>query len=207
MVTNLRLSPDLSDSPSCGMPTPDELFTQPLPTLVTARLVLRAFAPADAEQVQRHLSDGRVAGNTLTIPHPYPVGAAEEFIASHAPAWAEAKRATWAMTRPDDGAIVGAIGLVLTRLHQRAEVGYWVALGEWGKGYASEATRRVISFAFDDLDLHRVEAHHFIENPASGRVMQHAAMHPEGVHRGVVWRDARPRDLACYAILRTDPRP
>ena len=77
---------------------------------------------------------------------------------------------------------------------------------EWGKGYATEATRRIIAFAFDDLGLHRVEAHHFLENPASGRVMRNAGMTPEGVHRAVVWRDGVARDLASYAILRTDPR-
>lgn len=188
------------------MTDPGGPYAKPLPTLTSPRLVLRAFAPGDAPDVRRYLADESVARNTLTIPHPYPDGAAEEFIARHAPDWQAGKRATWAITRKADGALVGAIGLQLTRTHRRAELGYWIAAPEWGKGFATEATRRVIDFAFDDLGLHRVEAHHFIENPASGRVMRNAGMVPEGVHRGVVWRDGVARDLASFAILRTDRR-
>jgi RimJ/RimL family protein N-acetyltransferase len=189
------------------MATPQAIFSTSQPTLSGPRLVLRPFAPSDADEVRRNLGDGRVAENTLTIPHPYPPGAAEEFISAQPTAWSEGKRATWAITRKEDGVLVGAIGLRLAWAHRRGEIGYWIAVQEWGRGYASEATRCVIAFAFDDLDLHRVEAHHFVENPASGQVMKNAGMRPEGVHRGVVWRDGRPRDLASFGILRTDPRP
>jgi ribosomal-protein-alanine N-acetyltransferase len=181
-------------------------FDGPQPTLHTARLVLRPFTADDAPDLRRYLSDAAVAGNTLTVPHPYPDAAADEFIAGLAPAWAARKRATWAVTRAGDGALVGAIGLKLTLAHKRAEVGYWIARPEWGNGYATEATRRLIAYAFDTLGLHRVEAHHFVENPASGRVLVNAGMTAEGVHRGVVWRDDRPRDLRSYAILSPDPR-
>lgn len=188
------------------MPDPGPPYDAPLPTVRTARLLLRPFIPADAEAVARNLSDGRIAQSTLTIPHPYPAGAAEEFIASHAPQWAAAKRATWAVTLLADGSLVGAIGLMLVRAHHRAEIGYWISTAAWGRGYATEATRSIIAFGFEALGLHRIEAHHFLENPASGRVMRNAGMRPEGVHRAAVWRDERPRDLASYAILATDPR-
>jgi ribosomal-protein-alanine N-acetyltransferase len=178
----------------------------PQPTLHTERLVLRPFAEADASDLRRLLSDADVARQTLTIPHPYPDSAADEFIAVLAPAWAARKRAVWAVTRAADRTLVGGIGLQLTLAHKRAEVGYWIAKPEWGRGYATEATRCLIAYAFDELGLHRVEAHHFLENPASGRVLVHAGMSAEGVHRGVVWRDDRPRDLRSYAILRSDPR-
>ena len=188
------------------MSDPGPPFDAPMPSLTSDRLVLRPFVPTDAADMELYLADAAVARNTLTIPHPYPKGGAIAFISTHAPAWAVGKGATWALTRRTDGALVGAFGLRLTRPHKRGEIGYWIAPPEWGKGYATEASRRVIAFAFDDLALHRVEAHHFIENPASGKVMRNAGMRPEGVHRAVVWRDGAPRDLASYAILRTDPR-
>lgn len=181
-------------------------YTGPQHVLRTDRLTLRPFTLDDAADVRRYLSDAAVAQNTLTVPHPYPEGAAEEFIAAQAPAWAAGKRVTWAVTRKSDGALVGAIGLQLTRQHKRCEVGYWIAKPEWGHKYATEATRRVVAYAFDVLDLNRVEAHHFMENPASGRVMENVGMQVEGVHREVVWRDGRARDLRSYAILRADPR-
>lgn len=182
-------------------------FAAPLPTLESKRLRLRPFAPEDAPTLQAHLSDGRVAETTLNIPHPYPEGAATEFIGRHSASWREAKSATWAMVPLAGGEPIGAVSLRLTLAHHRGEVGYWVAFEEWGKGYATEAARRVIAFAFDTLGLHRVEAHHFMGNPASGRVMERAGMRAEGVLRGVVFRDGTPRDLALYAILRTDERP
>lgn len=188
------------------MTDPGPPYTGAQHVLRTERLVLRPFTLEDAPDVRRYLADAAVARNTLTVPHPYPEGAAEEFIAAQAPAWAAGKRVTWAVTRTQDGALVGAIGLQLTRVHKRAEVGYWIARPEWGQKYATEATRRVVAYAFDVLDLHRVEAHHFLENPASGRVMENVGMIPEGVHRAVVWRDGTPRDLRSYAILRIDPR-
>jgi ribosomal-protein-alanine N-acetyltransferase len=183
----------------------DSLLAAPLPLLETARLRLRPFAPADAAAVQANLGDGRIAETTLTIPHPYPPGGAEEFIARHPEAWRGGKSATWAIVDRSDR-LVGAMSLRLTLAHHRGEAGYWIAVAEWGKGFATEALRRVIAFAFDELGLHRVEAHHFVGNPASGRVMERCGMRREGVVRGAVFRDGTPRDLALFAILRTDPR-
>ncbi len=184
----------------------DRLLAAALPSLDTARLRLRPFTVADAPALHAHLSDGRIAETTLTVPHPYPEGAALEFIGRHAGSWRDGKGATWAVTRRGTDRLVGAIGLRLTLAHHRGEVGYWIAVEEWGKGFATEATGRVIAFAFDELGLHRVEAHHFVGNPASGRVMERCGMRREGVVRGAVFRDGQPRDLALYGILRTDPR-
>lgn len=182
-------------------------YSAPLPTLEAERLALRAFHATDALVVERLLADGEIARNTLTIPHPYPAGAAVPWIASHAEEWAEGKAGTWAITRRSDGALVGAVGLRFSALHSRAEIGYWVAVAEWGKGVATEAVRRLIAYAFDELGLHRVQAHHFVENPASGRVMARAGMRAEGTRRGAFFRDGVPHDVVEYAILRTDARP
>lgn len=189
------------------MPDLDRLFASPLPTLATERLTLRPFAAADAPDVARYLSDAAVARKTLSIPHPYPAGAADEFIARQAPDWAAAKRAVWAITQRSDGALVGAVGLHFVLAHLKAEVGYWIALPAWGKGIATEAVRRAIRFGFDEVGLNRLDAQHYAENPASGRVMIKAGMKHEGLMRSVVIRDGVPRNNELYAILRSDPRP
>ena len=184
----------------------DRLFASPQPTLSAERLILRPFVADDAPDVSRYLADAAVARNTLTIPHPYPVGAAEEFIARQAPDWRAGKRAVWAITQRSDGALVGAVGLHFVLAHLKAEVGYWIAVRAWGNGVATEAVRRAIAFGFDEVGLHRLDAQHYVENPASGRVMVKAGMKHEGLMRGVVFRDGVPRDNELYAILRTDPR-
>src|SRR6476659_2794502 len=90
------------------------------PDLVTARLRLRPFSPDDAAAVQALAGAREVADTTLTIPHPYPDGAAEEWIATHGAAWVARRHVSYAITDPT-GALVGAIGLSLAPAHARAE--------------------------------------------------------------------------------------
>lgn len=182
-------------------------FDGPQPHLLAGRLVLRPFTLADAPVVEPLIDDPEVAAGTLRIPHPYPPGAAAGWIAEHADKWAAARLATWAITLAADGAILGAMSLRFTLAHRRAELGYWVARAEWGRGYATEAARATIAWGFDVAGLHRIDAHHYVENPASGAVLRKAGMRHEGLRRGAVFRDDVPRDLEEYAILRTDPRP
>jgi len=186
--------------------TTPPIFAGPQPTLRTAHLVLRPCVPEDAPRVQLLLEDVEVAKQTLSIPHPYPEGAAAAFIATHAESWTTGKHAIWALTRQSDGVLVGTMSLKLTLPHRRAEAGYWVAREAWGQGIASEALVALVAWGFDVIGLHRIDAHHFTTNPASGKVMTKAGMRHEGRVRGAVWRDDVPRDLELYSILRTDPR-
>lgn len=174
-------------------------------TLRTARLLLRPFRAGDAPAVERCLNVEDVAKQTLTIPHPYPAGAAAAWIAQHAGWFAAGKQVIWAITRAD--VLVGAIGLRVVAAHRRAEVGYWIAKAAWHDGVATEALRAVLAHGFDVMGLHRIEGQHYLENPASGRVMAKAGMQREGRLRGVVFRDGVPRTNDLYAMLRTDPRP
>ncbi len=183
-----------------------ELFRQPIPTLRAGRVVLRAFDVSDAETLEEAIDDAEVAAGTLTIPHPYPRGSGRPWIEQHGERWRAGKSGTWAITE-GGGRVLGAVSLRFTLAHRRAEVGYWVAREAWGRGLATDAVRGVIAFAFGELGLHRVDAHHFVENPASGRVMQKAGMRSEGRRRGAVIRAGVPRDVEEYAILETDPRP
>ena len=183
------------------------MSARPAPfALGTARLVLRPFTPDDAAAVEPLVSAREVADTTLTIPHPYPAGGAASWIAGHAAAWEAGTRAVYAVVTREDAAIVGAIGLAIAAEHRRAELGYWVGVPHWNRGYATEAARALVDHAFGPLALHRVQAHHFVRNPASGRVMQKLGMRHEGTHRGAVLRWGRFEDLESYAVLATDAR-
>lgn len=182
------------------------IFAGPQPSLTTARLALRPFRAADAARVQALLADVEVAKQTLSIPHPYPDGAASSFLATHAESWSTGKHAVWALARRVDDLVVGTMSLKLTLAHRRAEAGYWVAREAWGQGFATEALVALVAWGFDVVGLHRIDAHHFTTNPASGKVMTKAGMRHEGRVRGAVWRDDVPRDLELYSILSTDPR-
>ena len=176
------------------------------PELVTARLRLRPFSPDDAVAVQALAGASDVADTTLTSPHPYPAGAAEEWIATHSAAWVARRHVSYAIT-DRTGALVGAIGLSLAAPHARAEVGYWIGVPAWGLGYATEAAVALFDWAFGELAVHRIEGRHFTRNPASGRVMQKLGMRHEGVMRDAVRRWGRFEDLALYAMLSPEWEP
>lgn len=171
------------------------------PILGTARLILRPFRPGDAAEVRRLAGEREIAANTLTIPHPYPEGAAEEWIASHPPAHAAGKLAVFAITQRQDGLLVGAIGLDIAPADRRAELGYWVGIPWWNRGYATEAGHAVLEFGFGPLGLHRIMARHFLRNPSSGRVLQKLGMQREGVLRHHVLKWGTFEDLAVYSVL------
>jgi ribosomal-protein-alanine N-acetyltransferase len=171
------------------------------PTLATERLTLRPFIADDAFDVERFAGMREIADTTLNIPHPYPHGGAAEWIKAHGPAWNEGSSATFAIAAKDTGALVGAISLMIKPEHRRAELGYWIALKCWNRGYATEASQRLIDFGFEVLGLHRIEARHFLRNPASGRVMKKLGMTPEGVERDWAIKWDRFETLAVYSIL------
>lgn len=172
-----------------------------LPTLTTARLVLRPFESGDAPVVQRLAGAREIADTTLNIPHPYPDGAAEAWIARHAGAWAARQALTLAVVEGDTGHLVGAVGLILAMPDQRAELGYWIGVPWWNRGYATEAAQALVAHGFSVLGLHRVMARHLARNPASGRVMQKLGMEREGVLRGHVLKWGTFEDLVVYAVL------
>jgi RimJ/RimL family protein N-acetyltransferase/catechol 2,3-dioxygenase-like lactoylglutathione lyase family enzyme len=174
------------------------------PTLHTDRLVLRPFRLTDAPAVKELAGAAEVADTTMNIPHPYPEGAAETWIARHPGVWDNGTQATFAVVERESAALSGAIGLVISEAQWRAELGYWIAVGCWGRGYATEAGRAILDFAFTVPKVHRVQARHFVRNPASGRVMQKLGMRFEGVLRDSVRKGDRFEDVAMYAILSTD---
>ena len=180
---------------------------EPQPTLDTPRLTLRPFTAADAPMVQRLAGARAVADTALNIPHPYPDGAAEAFIATQQEDYAAGVGATFAVVGRASGALVGACGIRITPRFAHAEMGYWIAEHAWGRGYATEAARAVLGYALGALGLHRVFAHHLTRNPSSGRVLQKVGMRREGLLRGHVRKGDVFEDVEIYGVLAEDFTP
>jgi len=171
-----------------------------LPALRTERLVLRAFIPADAPRIQELAGDRDVALNTMHIPHPYPEGGAEEWIATQD----EKREAGNVILAIDDGELVGGIGLRVQREFDRAEIGYWIGKPFWGRGYATEAAGAIIRFGFEEMNLNRIYAGYFSRNAASARVMVKNGMKYEGTLRQHVRKWDEFVDVVYYGILRSE---
>ncbi|HEX6643101.1 MAG TPA: GNAT family N-acetyltransferase [Gemmatimonadales bacterium] len=173
-------------------------------TLRTERLLLRPFAPDDADAVTALVSAREIAATTVSIPHPYDRSMAEAWIAGHPAARARGELHTFAVTIATDGELVGAVGLAVNQGNLRAELGYWTGVPWWGRGYGTEAAAAILRFGFETLGLHRIFAHHMTRNPASGRIMQKIGMRHEGTLRGHVLKWGVHEDLELYGIVRED---
>jgi RimJ/RimL family protein N-acetyltransferase len=142
--------------------------------LKTARLTLRAPRLADAEAIAKLVNDRRIAENTARIPHPYSLDDAKQFIAAVNKRDGEA---CFVVTL--DGALIGGCGVDLRE--DLAEVGYWLGVAYWGRGFATEAARAVIDHAFGDLDHETLVSGARVSNPASRRVLEKCGFQWTGV--------------------------
>ncbi len=177
---------------------------RPIPVIATERLILRPFALDDAPEVQRLAGAREIAEVTANLPHPYPDGAAELWIATHAPTFDSGRGIVEALTLRTTGALIGAISLSVEPKHERAELGYWLGVPYWGHGYCTEAARALVDYGFGEMGLRRIYARHFGSNPASGRVMQKVGMLLEGVLREHALKWGRVEDDVYYGLLRSD---
>jgi RimJ/RimL family protein N-acetyltransferase len=174
-----------------------------IPTLTAQCVQLTPFVLDDAPLVQRYAGDLAVARTTLHVPHPYPNGAAEKWIASHLPQFLERRNVVFAI-RSRPGELYGAINLALDLRNGIGELGYWVGRQFWGRGYCTEAAQVVVGYAFGTFSLNKVAARYLCGNVASGRVMEKVGMIREGILREHVIKDGAPRDVVACGILRAE---
>ncbi|MBZ5687246.1 MAG: GNAT family N-acetyltransferase [Acidobacteriia bacterium] len=170
------------------------------PTLQTERLRLRPYSEADIPELLPLIGAREVAATTLRIAHPYTEQDARAFLE-----FAKEPDKLWlAVTLLADGRQIGGIGLRLELQHQHAELGYWLGVPYWGQGYATEAAREVIRYAFEDLKLHRIFASHFQHIPASGNILKKLGMRYEGCQREHLRKWDQFVDSELYGILRRE---
>jgi RimJ/RimL family protein N-acetyltransferase len=143
----------------------------------TERLLLRPAWGEDAPALFSAIADERIVRNLASAPWPY--------LPEHAQAYAGTERRpgepSFLIFRrtAGDPRLVGAIGMG-PRPDGELELGYWIARPFWGLGYATEAGAAVLRLARDGLRLPRLSAGHFLDNPASGRVLQKLGFRPTG---------------------------
>ena len=78
----------------------------------------------------------------------------------------------WGMVEKESGRLIGSVGIVWNEEEGMYELGYNVMKACWGKGYATEAARRVVQFGMEELKQKCFFCCHAKENPASGRVLE-----------------------------------
>jgi RimJ/RimL family protein N-acetyltransferase len=145
-----------------------------VPVLATARLVLRAPRRSDVKAIATLVNDRRIAANTARIPHPYAIEDAEQFFAVVNKREGEA---CFVITL--DGAPIGICSVDLRE--DGPEIGYWLGVAYWGRGFATEAARALIDHAFGDLEHEALISGARVNNPASRRVLEKCGFQWTGV--------------------------
>ncbi len=143
----------------------------------TERLLLRPGWAEDAPVLAAAIADERIVRNLATAPWPYRLRDAEAYLAQPRdpllPSFLIFERTG------GEPRLVGSCGLA-RRSSGAVELGYWIARPFWGRGFATEASSALVEIA-RALRLPRLQASHFIDNPASGRVLEKLGFEPLGI--------------------------
>lgn len=159
------------------------------------RLSYRPLDARDAGRIAVLAGDWDVARMTSRIPHPYSLIDADLWIASIG-------NDEFVRGVERDGALIGAIGYISGEASQ-AEIGYWIGKPWRGHGYATEAARTLMAYCFGEGGLSQLTCGHFIDNPASARVI--AKLGFRRIGEGSQWCEARKNDVATVRYARQRP--
>lgn len=143
----------------------------------TERLLLRPGWAEDAPALAAGIADEKIVHNLSTAPWPFTLRDAEAFLAQPR----DPVLPSLLIFERTEGAprLAGACGLG-RRPSGAVEMGYWVARAFWGRGIATEACAALLAIA-RALDLGQIEGSHFLDNPASGRVLEKLGFEPVGI--------------------------
>lgn len=164
------------------------------------RIYLRPFVIEDAEDVFAVCKEFNVT-KYLPLPYPYNLEMAKEWILSQ-----EAnkdKRLEFAVILKATNKLIGSIGIGIETVDRHGEIGYWISPDFWRKGFATEAVKLLIEYAFKELSFHKIYAKHYVENPASGKVMQKCGMSFIGTLKEHSFKNGQFHDVNLYELLNT----
>ena len=175
-----------------------------LPTIYTPRLTLRPARMSDARDMYEYSRDPEVARHVLWDAH-RSIHQTRQYLRYLIRQYRMAAPCTFVIELTAQHKVIGTIGFMWVQMENRsAEVGYSLSRAYWNQGIMSEALEEILRYGFQSIRLNRIEAQHELDNPASGKVMQHAGMRYEGRLRQRIYNKGRYVDVELYAVLRSD---
>ena len=176
------------------------------PTIDLGTHVLRPLRPADAPAWYAYLSDPAVTGLTS-----YDVASVESvarLIEAYAAGYVERRSNRWAIADKGSDLLIGTCGFYTwDAQHARAELGYDLAQAYRGRGIITEAVRAALRWAFEQLQVNRIQATVMVGNAASARVLEKCGFRREGTLRAYKICRGERRDFWMYAHLRQEYAP
>jgi RimJ/RimL family protein N-acetyltransferase len=171
----------------------------------TGRLCIRLIDEKDGTVIQMAAAAREIADTMISIPHPYPDGEAQRFIARRLQEMASGRAACFVVENKDSRAFLGLAEIrEIEKEHMQGELSFWLIPGAWGYGYMSEILPEILDFGFECLGLNRIYAHHMVRNPSSGKVLKKSGFKQEGYLRQRVRKWGQFEDVLLWAIIRQD---
>ena len=175
------------------------------PVLETLRLQLRPLEIYDTLEIQKTAGKREIADTMISLPHPYPNGGAERYVARKQNEREADISVTYIIEKKAGKEFCGLIEVRdIDHEHSQRELSFWLAIKAWGHGYMSEVVQVIVQYGFEVLSLNRLYAHHMLRNPATGRVFEKNGFKQEGLLRQRVQKWEQYEDVVPWAILRQD---
>jgi ribosomal-protein-serine acetyltransferase len=173
--------------------------------LIDEEIELRPFVESDAEMVFEIVTANldHLHTHLHWATKDYNLENAREFIRRAETASAEKKNQTFGIF--SGGKLIGVIGFVkFNWASRRTEIGYWIAKDYEGRGIVTKSCKELINYAFEKLDMNRIEIRCAMENTRSRAIPEKLNFKLEGVLRQSEWRHTRFYDMAIYGMLREE---
>lgn len=174
------------------------------PVIETERLFLREINPSDVKNISEIFSDAEVAKYDWF----YPIKSQDDamkFISRYSDEFQQQEEITWGIALKENNKLIGICCLGdFVEEARRCEIGYDIMRSQWNKGYASEAIKAIVDFAFKIMDLNRIEAFITPGNDASVRVLRKNNFTQEGIVRERDLIKGKLEDGIIMAILKKD---
>ena len=164
--------------------------------LQTERLLLRPPVAADISRFVPLLNDFDIAKNLARVPYPYTEDDGCAWVIRAAGERVRGVSYPFVLIEKTEDRFIGICGV---HPHLDFMLGYWIGKPYWGRGYATEAVRRVAEFALDELGAIELTASWMFDNPASGRVLEKVGFQPNGTEE----RESLSRGSAviCHKVV------
>lgn len=173
-----------------------------LPTVPTARLSLRWLEERDVSALYRIFGDAETV-RYWSSPPLEDERAAATLLAEIQDLFRSGSLYQWGVADRVNDQIIGTCTLAAINVpHRRAELGFAVVRTHWRCGYASEAIEAVVRFAFESMNLHRLEADVDPRNGASMRCLEKTGFRKEGYARERYQSAGEVHDAVLYGLLR-----
>jgi [ribosomal protein S5]-alanine N-acetyltransferase len=173
--------------------------------ITTLRLQLRDFTESDFPSVHAYASDPVVTQYLSWGPNDEAM--TRDFLSVAAVEWENTPRTNYslAVVLSETKELIGSGGLMGRRLEYREyEIGYCFAQSHWGKGYATEVVKALLTFGFRELKAHRIFASVDPANLTSCHLLEKIGFRLEGLQRSDTFARGKWYNSVIYALLSDD---